>query len=309
MQGKRKKEAAKYIDEAVKAAPANSTYLVERARFKIGQSDFSAARRDLEAAVALAPLIAEPRYLLGICNFEEHKIRLAISDWTDAVNRGFANADVYYRRGRAYLQVQQYHEALADLDRYLQSCPDNRDAKLSRDMAQAQVRKMMPVIVTQAPRQRVAKFRRYEGTTDVTAGVSALQAKDTVSAVDILTKAVKANPDDPQARKYLAYAQLSAGDLENASRQFQAWSYLQPVPASEMWLFGKKMMSAGKYGEAARVFGELVKADPSNSTARIQLIKSCALAGESERAQTLCREAMTSARDHAEYQRYKVLMP
>ncbi len=304
---KRKPEAAMYIDEAIKVAPANARYLIDRARLKVSDNDFSAAKKDLVEAIKLAPANAEPRYLLGICEYEQRLIRPAISNWTDALNRGYNTADVLVHRGHAYLELGQYHEALSDLEQYLQFKPDDRSALAHRNVALFQVKKRMPTLT--ALREDSVKPVHYKGTDAVKAGYNALRAKDSSSAVSILSTAVKTNPDNPLARKYLAYAHLREGNIDKAVRQFQAWSYLQPVPRKEMLVFATTCMDAGKYNEASHIYSELVKAEPTNSAARVQLIKCCSLAGDNDKARTLCLEAMGSAKDPHEYQRYKVLLP
>lgn len=305
---KRKPEASLYIDEAIKVAPQNARYLLDRARLKVSDGNFVPARKDLMQAVTIAPLNAECRYLLGICDYEQHLIRPAIANWTEALNRGYNPADVLLHRGHAYLELGQYHQALADLEQYLQFKPDDREALNHRNVALFQSRRRMPVVATVQSEQVVRRPVQFKGDA-VNAGYNALRAKDSTSAISILNEAVKVNPDNPMARKYLAYAHLREGNVQSAVRQFQAWNYLQPVPTKEMWHFAKTSMGAGKYGEAAQVYEEIVKSEPSNTSARIQLIKACSLAGDNEKARALCLEAMTSAKNPHDYQRFKVLMP
>mgnify|MGYP003384668452 CR=1 FL=1 len=308
---KHRKEAAAYIDQALKFAPGNVRYLLDRARLKIAGQEYGSACGDLSAASKLSPLNAESRYLMGICAYEQRRVASAVDSWSEALNRGFNNPDINVHGGPAHCELGMFAEALQDLDTYLQFKPQSPDVLRRRNIAFAQVKQKLPAARTIATyaKSSVKQVYAYSGVDQVDSGYLALKAGDSHSAVAILSRAVKADPDNALARKYLAYAHLQDGNMDKAVSQFVAWNYLQAVPATEMWLFGKTMMAAGKYSQASQVFDDLVKAEPDNSTARVQLIKACALAGQGERARSLCLQAMACARDPQEYQRFRVIMP
>lgn len=306
----RKEEAGLYIQEAVQLAPTNVRYLIDRARFRIGSANYVNAMKDLKGASKLAPLNPEPRYLIGICAYEQSNLKHAIASWTEALNRGFDHPDLFKHRGHALFESGSFAASVNDLDRYLAVKPDDKIARQRREQAMTQVKRTNPTMriveAQQAPKVRTAV---YYGSDAVDSGYKALQAGDDASAVVLLNKAVQADPNNATARKYLAYAHLHSGNMDKAVAQFQAWNYLQPIPPSEMLLFGKTLMKAGKYAQAAQVFDDLVNADPRNSSAKVQLIKAFSLAGQTERARSVCLKSMSEAKDKNEYESYRVVMP
>ncbi|MBY0546864.1 MAG: tetratricopeptide repeat protein [Candidatus Obscuribacterales bacterium] len=306
----RKDEAALYIEEAVQLAPTNVRYLIDRARFRISSANYANAMKDLTEAGKLAPLNPEPRYLIGICAYEQSNLKHAIASWTEALNRGFDHPDLYKHRGHALFESGAFAASVHDLDRYLAAKPDDKIARQRRESAMTQVKRTNPSArVIDAPQAKTLRTAVYYGSNAVDSGYKALQAGDDASAVRLLNKAVQADPNNATARKYLAYAHLHSGSMDKAVAQFQAWNYLQPIPPSEMFLFGRTLMKAGKYAQAAQVFDDLVNADPGNSSARVQLIKAFSLAGQTERARSICLKSMSEAKDKTEYESYRVVMP
>lgn len=306
----RKEEAGLYIQEAVQLEPTNVRYLIDRARFRIGSANYVNAMKDLKEASKLAPLNPEPRYLIGICAYEQSNLRHAIASWTEALNRGFDHPDLFKHRGHAHFESGAFAAAVNDLDRYLAVKPDDKIARQRREHAMTQVKRTNPTLrIVEAPQATKVRTAVYYGSDAVDSGYKALQAGDDASAVVLLNKAVQADPNNATARKYLAYAHLHAGNMDKAVAQFQAWNYLQPIPPSEMLVFGKTLMKAGKYAQAAQVFDDLVNADPGNSSARVQLIKAFSLAGQTERARSVCLKSMSEAKDKSEYESYRVVMP
>lgn len=306
---KQNESAALYIDEAVQLEPANVRYLIDRARFRIASANYQNAAKDLKQARKLAPLNPEPCYLLGICAYEQSNLRHAISFWTEALNRGFDHPDLYKHRGHALFESGAFAESLQDLDRYLAVKPEDKVAYKRRTLAMDYVKRSNPTIKFVESKPVKAKPVVYYGADSLDSGYQALQAGDHHSAVSLLTKAVQSNPDNATARKYLAYAHLNAGSMDKAVSQFQAWNYLQAIPPSEMWVFGKTLMKAGKYAQASQVFDDLVKSDPTNVQARLQLIKALSLTGQTERARAVCLKSMSEAKDKGAYESYRALMP
>lgn len=307
----KKSEAGLYIDEAVKLAPDNARYLIDRARFRISEANFAGASKDLRHAEKLAPLNPEPKYLLGICAYEQSDLNRAISNWTEALNRGFESPDLYQHRGHALFEQGAFAQSLQDLDRYLQFKPEDKTARRRRAIALQEVKRHNPAArILEVPPVLTSRAKAvYPGNDLVDSGYHALQAGDSSSAVSILTRAVQQNPDNPLARKYLAYAHLRAGSMNKALTQLQAWNYLQAIPPSELWVFGKTFMKSSRYAEATHVFDNIVKSSPGDSAAKVQLIKAYSLAGQNDRARSICLEAMSGARDKNEYDSYRVLMP
>jgi tetratricopeptide (TPR) repeat protein len=295
------RQAARYLDEAISAEPDNVRYLLDRARLEIDQRSFDLAKKDLDSVNRLAPSSAESRFLSGICEYKQGNLTLALSSWNESLRIGPELPEVYYQRGIAYMRSGRNYEALADMDRYLEVRPEDTDA----------LRRKRTLISRIGSRRASNPGIRAESvespaqqTNFLTEGYKAMKANNNATAVRIFKSVVEKEPKNVEAHKYLTYACLRLEDWNETSIQFQAWHALQAVPSSEMWFIGAAMMRAAKYSEAAIVFDELVKTNPDDSLAKVQLIKSVSLSGQTDRARSICQNAIDNANDSQEQQLY-----
>jgi regulator of sirC expression with transglutaminase-like and TPR domain len=70
---------------------------------------------------------------LALIYLNKGESRLSVQYATDAITFGMNDPLIYRIRGKAYLNMDRYKEAVADLDRYLQAVPDDNSTKALRD--------------------------------------------------------------------------------------------------------------------------------------------------------------------------------
>jgi tetratricopeptide (TPR) repeat protein len=121
-------------------------------------------------------------------------------------------------------------------------------------------------------------------------GYDLLQRGENDQALQCLTAAVKKEPENPDARRYLAYALASTGQNEEAATQFAALATLKALSPADNLVLGKALAGCGRLREAAGVYSTVLSADETNSQARVELIKTYVKMGDQDQAARAARE-------------------
>jgi Tfp pilus assembly protein PilF len=112
------------INEAVKIDITSAPYRRTRALvFWLSGKDDEAAK-DAEEAIWLDTSVALPYVIRGRVKAKQNQFLPAIEDFTHALKLTPGDAEVLFERGTAYMQLQQWHAALADEDLVLQQKPN-----------------------------------------------------------------------------------------------------------------------------------------------------------------------------------------
>lgn len=296
-------QAEMYIDEAVDDSPSSVRYRLDRAQLKIAMSKFDEAQKDLLSCADLAPQNGELKFLLGRCDAHAQKFRTAIGNYGLAESLGFRDPSLYFERSKAFSHLERYHEALADINRYLESCPDDAKAIHRQNMYESAMRYRTGLA------RSVTNESSYSSVSEaITDGYNALNSGQTTKAIKILSAVVSANPGKPLARKYLAHALLRSGKFDDAVTQFEKWNELDAAPAAEVLSFGTALLEREQYKLAAEVIAILVGSQPNNHQARMILVKALDLDGQSGAAKDACRQGLTRTRNKQELDFYNSIL-
>lgn len=297
------REAFASADRAVEIHPCLAEALGWRAFFRITLDKFAAlhaAKKDLEAAVALEP--ANPRWILfrAILRIEEKDLAGARED-----------------AARAYEIGPKYAAALR-LIRELQSMQGQNPGSAARRDWQS------------IPGDRaVSRFLEY-------AGAAALREKSIQDAVDLYQHAIREDPTNAEALLDLgtllqnfsrnplqaAYLQFQAAELHpdfafrsyfelmptvkqmdkagflNATTATAFLSQIPPGPARDI-MTGFLHYSLGKHEKAVQFFGKAIEADPQAMVARCFRSAALALLGRVDEARADASDALARAPDSA----------
>lgn len=302
----------KQADALIKALACDSKnvdFAKKLAILKLSQGDTVKGREYLNKALVLSPGDGELHYhhALLIKNKEPDK---AIEELTKAIEHNFDEPEAFAERGMLYFQKRQYGPAKPDLEEALSKKPS---AKLQKIMDQTD--KEIALMKSRAG-TRTLKDENTE--TPLTAadlsgdyvGRAYEQAKagNLGYAIKVLRAAVKTNPGDARARRYLANTLYSAGDYVSASTQF-AYAAASGLSLEEQYFYGKALVKANRLEGAVKVLQNLVQQQPTFTKARIELIKAYTLAGFNDHAREECQIGMQSARNQQEYTEFKSMMP
>jgi len=94
---------------------------------------------------------------------------------------------------------------------------------------------------------------------DATAGKKAVEAKDWKRAVDLLTKAAAAEPDNAEIQNWLGYAQRKQGNLDAAFAAYDRALKLNPRLRAAHEYIGEAYLIAGNVPKAEQHLAELQK--------------------------------------------------
>ena len=304
-----------YLTKAIEIEPKNALYLKDLALLNIAQHSFSQGRDLLIKALALNPSDGELHYQLAQIFIKQSAPDKAIEELSKAIDHGYANADSLGQRGWFYFEKHRYGDAKADLEEALSKNPQDEDVKstLARTdkaigiAAKAKVgtRQLPDTIASEDEPVSANELRGdYVGK-----AYDSLKQGKAGYATRVLKTAVRMNPNDVRARRYLASALYSNGDYAAASSQFAFAAAQQPLTLEEQFFYGKALLKATKFEQAISVLQSLVNQQPNYSQARMSLIKAYSLAGFRDHAREQCQIGMQQARNQSEYTDFKSLLP
>lgn len=296
-------QAEMYIDEAIDDSPSSVRYRLDRAKLKIAMSKFDEARNDLLLCADLAPQNGESKFLLGMCDAHAQRFRTAIGNYALAESLGYSDPSLYFERSKAFSHLERYHEALADINRYIERHPDDAKAIRRQGMYESAMRYRTGLA------RSLTNESRYSSVSEaISDGYNALNNGQTAKAIKILSAVVSANPGEPLARKYLAHAHLRSDKFDDAVIQFEKWNELDAAPADDVLSFGTALLDREQYKLAAEVVSILVESQPNNHQARMILVKALDLDGQSGAAKDACRQGLTRTRNKRELDFYNSIL-
>lgn len=300
-------QALDYLNQAIADSPNNYEFRHARAKHKVQDHDFVGALEDLKVAMVSSIVPPEDYYLRALCWNEKSENQKIIDDLNRAIDGGLDSLDAHRRLGLAYSRQGQYGPAIAHLDTVLKSNPQDSQCAKARQSAFLALKSRAPVRTLPLNDNTAIPVAAVGN--ELQKGYQALQTKDMSTAVALLTVAVRANPNSPEARRYLGYALSGTGQYAQAAAQFQALAALNALKPEDNLTYGKALSKAGKYESAVTVLHSLVDSNPRYSDARAALIKAYLLAGFNEHARTQCLEGIKLAQSDRERQLFQSLMP
>jgi tetratricopeptide (TPR) repeat protein len=128
-------------------------------------------------------------------------------------------------------------------------------------------------------------------------GYKQLRTADYAGAVRSLTEAVKANPADMTARRYLCKAWIECGMTPQAIQQIEVIRKSDPGKASDQILLGDAYYRAGEMEKSTAVYMDLVRQQPMLELAQVGLIKGLLGQGLNEQAEPYCIRLLQTSRD------------
>lgn len=134
--GEQQRAIANY-SKAIEFAPSYVTAYANRGLSYAMQKDYDEALRDFDRAIALDPGYMQAYYFRAFTHQKAGRFRSAVNDFSTALTMTTdegETATIYYNRGRAYRELRQFDEALADYDQAIDRNPDFTRAYFSRGL-------------------------------------------------------------------------------------------------------------------------------------------------------------------------------
>lgn len=217
----------------IKSDPNNPMYYVKRALVFAKQNHSEDASRDLETALRL--------------------------------NSHYA--DAYFARAMMSADAGSYDAASFDLVRVLKLEPNNAAAK--QKLRELAIHKERSASHEAGP--QVFKFKTSGD--PVADAYQLIKMRQPQSAITRLTAVIKNDPDNAQARKYLAYASMDIGQPDAAAQQFQASDRLEPLSLDDNRMYAKALIACGRKQQAALPMSRILVKVPGDLSTRMELIR------------------------------------
>lgn len=261
-QAKAYKKALSDAEIAIKLDPSDSTLYKLRGQCHGGAGDAAKSAADLDKAVKLTPSV-----------------------------------ETFFLRGEARLAAKDFEGALEDFEYVLSVNPNHKLAKVKFDLAKSNlVSKVKPLSIAQDATTSAPEPAPVKLTGDlVQKGYSALRAGQVGQAITLLAAAVKANPSNPTARRYLAYAFAQKGDNANAISQFSSLATLENLNVEDRLSYGKTLVAARNNETAIEVYNSILVAQPNNHAARMGLINAYLQSGFAGKAAQLAQQGIENS--------------
>ncbi len=226
-----------------------------------------------------------------------NKMRAA-ADFADVIKLDPGNILAYKTRGMLYLQQEKYASAQEDLSKVVALDPTQTDAKAGLDKAKtlfARITRVRPQVYHQdGPSDAyLAGLASKDFNTLINDGFAAYKKGDTLTAVPTLEQAVKVNPRDARARRYLAYAYKSADQLGEAASQFDALYPLGALNAQDTSIYIDMLAGSGQQEKATKVLEDALAKTPGAQSLYLQLATSQANMGDVPKAIQTCNKGIT----------------
>lgn len=312
-------DAVAACSQAIALDGANSQLYEQRALLFKDQRRFREAIADCTAAIKSGPT-ADRFKLRASCYQAQGESSRALDDLDQAVQLSPHRLDL--RRDRASLAVaaHDYRRALADLNVVLDAEPENREVAGQIEQASKLAAGAAGAGVAVASGQRLQSAgdtaRGIIGNPDaadpaslIVKGYQLIRSGDATRAVVILRAAVRAQPQNVSARRYLAYALLACGKGVDAADQFELISGMHGLLPEDLLSFARALEQAGYIHKALGRYEDYVFLRPDDVSARLALVNAYERDGQPAKAWETAREGMRRCKDPADIERYREVMP
>ncbi|MBY0546999.1 MAG: tetratricopeptide repeat protein [Candidatus Obscuribacterales bacterium] len=130
-------------------------------------------------------------------------------------------------------------------------------------------------------------------------GYTLITQRSYVQAIAVLNRAVRLNPSDAAARRYLAVALNQTGNSIKAAQQMELVIRLEPGIASDCALIGDMYLLCGETARAVTRYKEGILLSPESAHCRCGLAAAYAAAGDCANARATCIDGLKICRDAA----------
>ncbi|MBA3993273.1 MAG: hypothetical protein C0469_07080, partial [Cyanobacteria bacterium DS2.3.42] len=291
-----KNQASKALDdlkEARERFPRNPDVILAQADVLAASGKISDGISVTEKAIEMDKADADAILKHGLLSLKFGNKMRAAEDFAEVIKLDPRNVVAYKSRGLLYLQQEKYASAQEDLSKVVSIDPSQSEAKAGLDKAKTLFAKLTRVRPTSYRQDGpsdayLAGLASKDFDTLINDGFAAYKKGDTLTAVPTLEQAVKVNPRDVRARRYLAYAYKSADQLGEAASQFDALYPLGALSPQDTTIYIDMLAGSGQQEKASKVLEEAIAKSPGSQILYVQLANAQAAQGDIPKAIQTC---------------------
>jgi tetratricopeptide (TPR) repeat protein len=301
-------KALESYSTSISKSPSSSG-LESRAGLYAKKNDFKMALTDISTALTLNSTDSDLYTQKAIYEDKLGDTISAKNDFSKAVLLNPLNTKAHIAYGQFSLKQQEASSAEEAFDNALKIDPKSAEAKQGKATARTLFAHLHPKSSSSSlditPSDRVApqdKKLMASGTFGelIAAGYKQLREGNNERATALLAKAVRLNPNDANARRYLAHALMANGDTENAIAMLKAIVAINPDNTADSIALGEQLVKSGRVEDAIDTYSKTLTADKHNVKARCALARAYMSAGFKQKAKDVCEDGIKDSASPAE---------
>jgi tetratricopeptide (TPR) repeat protein len=291
------KEAIEAYNAGLALPDVNANLLIGRAQCYAKDKEYEKALADCDKFFSAGQSSVEAYLVSGSCHRQLKQIKQAIADFSHSLNINAHIPRTYVERAECYLVNKQFGDAIADCDEALSLDPSNQKAQDLRKVAYGNVSHMKPIATVDSSELNStpsgsANALAALGSATTEKGYALLRAGNAEAAIDVLSRVVRAKPNDITARRYLAHAFAENGESQEAVRQFAELEKIPDLNAADQLTYGQALLNSGEKEKGIDVLQTCLEANPAFTGARIALVKAYQKIGFKEKAMQTARDGL-----------------
>ena len=219
-------------------------HLLNEAIDKFKKEEYDQARNIIDEALTIDPDIPELHYWRGrieSLDLNQEKIKIAISEYTEALDKKPDYVDALIERGKLYLLEKDYEKARQDLEKALELDPNRKDVYQylgELELALGNKEKALEYL-NKTSKEKDEKF--YFAMAQALFNVGKYE-----EALENINKAIELNKNFPKAYELKSDILKAMGRYEEALDAIETAAKLQPTDSK---LFDKKALILFKLSE------------------------------------------------------------
>jgi tetratricopeptide (TPR) repeat protein len=274
-------EAEKDLSAAIELSPTVPMYMARGDVYK-KLNKYSEAIDDYGAVIERDPANYNALVARAIVETRNHDEKAALADFAEALKINKMGVEAYIQRGSLYLSRHAYHLAVNDFEDAMRLNPQIAETQQKRDFAYKQLRMATPKLTYAMPESSnsnvdatvgIASKLKLPGTTPelLKVGYKYLNDGELQFAIACFRQAVKMEPSNENARKYLAHAYFEAGESAGAAEQFEALNHISGVDPADILPFSQSLARSGRTSRAIQVLESYLATNPRATNYRCDL--------------------------------------
>jgi tetratricopeptide (TPR) repeat protein len=291
------------VSQASSLDPKNKlAYMIKRSDIFAQSKAYKPAREELDKVLVEDPNNAEALFKHGWYSELGNNKITAMDDYFKAIKVAPRNPQGYLRRGVSYFQSRQFDSAAADFRQALALDPGLTEAREKLQKCIVESKQLAATTPEMLVREELTKLELNEIANMspqelLQKGYQSLQQHKIEYALAALTRAVRKNPNDKEARNYLFHALVASGQTDLAITQILALERIGDLKVEDEIGFVNALRDAGSDEQARKLVDHLIERFATDSAALAVIAQNCSTWDYEDKVKEACDKAIEITKD------------
>jgi len=311
-------DAGHDFGQAIVLKPDASTYMQRGDAYR-SLKRWGVAVSDYSQVIAKDPRRYEAYVARGICYGALHEDKSAMKDFGRALSLDKAGVEAYIQRGSLHLSRSNYRLAANDLEDAIKLLPNDTETQQKLAAAYTHLHRAIPrawlrgvtngsasstssrSMISDAQPDTVGSGKMPSDPKQlVSVGYKYLTNGEIQYAIQMFAEAIKKQPNNVEARRYMAHALVESGSAATAISQFEALVSLDALTPADALIYSKALSNTRNTERAVDVLTNYLTRSPKNISLRAELTRLYLSIGFGTKAESAYREGLTYVRTAAD---------